>query len=88
MMYSGIKLMALCLAYRFRMRVSLGEAEALRNPTTHAAKSSSSSHFGCVCTTGKVVWLVGSIVNLQTFDHIVWVFGILPSALCIMTHQL
>lgn len=44
-------------------------------------------HTLAVSTTGKVVWLVGSIVNLQTFDHIVWVFGILPSALCIMTHQ-
>lgn len=53
----------------------------MRNPTTHAAKSRLTSHFGCVCAVGKV-WLVGSVVHLQTGSHGL-VFGIILSALCI-----
>lgn len=53
----------------------------MRSPTSHAARSKSASHFGCVCAVGKV-WLVGSVVRLQTGSHGL-VFGITLSALCI-----
>lgn len=83
MMYSGIKWMVLFIAYHFRMRVNALESRSHeKNPTTYAAKNRSTPHRNCVCAVSKV-WLVDSIVNLETFDHIVWCLELYP-VLCVL----
>lgn len=88
MMYSGIKVMVFCIAYHLRMRVDALRGRSLRNPTSHAAVRADQVHTLAVSVLQAQVWLLGLVVSLQTFDHIVWVFRILPSALYIMIHQL
>lgn len=80
MMYSGIKLMVLCIAYHFRMRVS-----ALKSSHEKACHPCSYGQITCPlgrgCAVGRVQ-LVGSIVHLQTWSHGL-LFGLTLSALCI-----